>query len=100
MKATPQLLLEADRCFQYVCEKMEADRAHPRSILFGSTLQMWLEEIAGGEPTKIIVAGKPPSDAYRRMLRTGKVQSMRMAESSGLSKAGGSTSMLGGGVGK
>lgn len=38
-----QQILEADRCFQYVCERIAHDGVHPRKVLFGSTLENWFE---------------------------------------------------------
>lgn len=63
MKIQPQFLLEVDKCFQWVCEKIEQDSINPRSVLFGSTLQEWLNQ---GAP-KIIIAGNPPNVSYRRI---------------------------------
>ena len=59
-----QELLEADRCFQYVCERIRQDGVSPRSVLFGSTLARWLarSDIA----YKIVVVCEPPKSTYVR----------------------------------
>lgn len=62
MKETPQFLLEADKCFQWVCEKIKQDGINPRSVLFGSTLQEWLNQ----DIPKIIITGEPPNASYLR----------------------------------
>lgn len=56
---TQQELIEADRCFQHVCELIRIDGVSPRSVLFGSTLSNWLKDNA-----KIVVVGHTPNSNY------------------------------------
>ena len=56
---SPQALLEADKCFQWVCDWIRIDKVPPRSVLFGSTLGNWLNN-----KMKIVIVGNPPNGNY------------------------------------
>ncbi len=43
MALTGQQLIEIDRCFQFVCERIQQDGVHPRKVLFGSTVANWMK---------------------------------------------------------
>jgi hypothetical protein len=56
---TQQELMEADRCFQHVCDLIRIDKVSPRNVLFGSTLADWLNGIM-----RITVVCEPPGLDY------------------------------------
>jgi len=61
-----QELLEADRCFQHVCDNIRIDKISPRLVLFGATLRDWL---AGS--MKITIVNEPPNQQYKRVTLSG-----------------------------
>lgn len=57
-----QVLLEADKCFIWVCDMIRVDKIPPRSVLFGSTLENWLSG-----KMKIVITGNPPNGNYEQV---------------------------------
>lgn len=60
---TDKQLFEIDRCFQYVLERIKADGVHPRTVLFGSTVDRWFRSSRGCR-MKIVITGTPPNGIY------------------------------------
>ena len=64
---TDQDLVEADACFQHVCDMIRLDEIPPRQVLFGSTLRLWLlGRVRGGPRMQIVITGHPPNSSYLR----------------------------------
>ena len=53
---TNQELFEANRCFKTVCEMMSQYDISYQSVLFGSTLQTWLDD----RQLRIVLVCEPP----------------------------------------
>jgi len=62
---SPQQLLEIDRCFNWVSERIRIDKIPHQKVLFGSTVHNWFLEKDGiVKAAKIVIAGFPPDDNY------------------------------------